>query len=46
MPLTTTVLLALVAAAAVFAIAFLIAPDQVRAALHWWQPKWFPLPAK
>jgi Protein of unknown function (DUF4236) len=22
-------------------LAFWIAPDQVKAALHWWQPKWF-----
>jgi hypothetical protein len=22
-------------------IAYLIAPDLVKAALHWWQPKWF-----
>lgn len=32
----------LVAILAVLAgILFLIFPDQVRAALHWWQPKWF-----
>jgi len=29
----------------VFGLAYLIAPDTVRMALHWWQPKWFPLPA-
>ncbi len=22
-------------------LAYWIAPDQVKAALHWWQPKWF-----
>ena len=26
---------------ALAALAYWIAPDQVRAALHWWQPKWF-----
>lgn len=38
---TGTVLLALVAAALVVGIAYLVAPDQVRSILHWWQPKWF-----
>jgi hypothetical protein len=23
------------------ALAYWIAPEQVKAALHWWQPKWF-----
>jgi Protein of unknown function (DUF4236) len=26
---------------ALAALAYWIAPDQVKAALHWWQPKWF-----
>lgn len=46
MPVTTTVLLALIAAAVIFGVAYLIAPQAVGGALHWWQPKWFPLPAK
>lgn len=27
--------------AALAAILYLIFPDQIRALLHWWQPKWF-----
>ena len=46
MPVTSTVLLAILAAAIILGIAYLIAPQQVLAALHWWQPKWFPLPTK
>jgi hypothetical protein len=46
MPVTTTVVLALLAAVVIFGVAYLIAPGQVLAALHWWQPKWFPLAAK
>jgi hypothetical protein len=41
MPLSSTVLLALVAAVVLIGLVYLIAPEQVRAALHWWQPKWF-----
>lgn len=44
MALTTTVLLAILVVAALVGIAYLIAPGQIAAALHWWQPKWFPLP--
>lgn len=44
MPVTSTILLALIAAAVIVGVAYLIAPSQVLAALHWWQPKWFPLP--
>ncbi len=39
-----TGLSAIIAVAVLFGIAYLIAPDTVRLALHWWQPKWFPLP--
>lgn len=41
-PLSGTILVGLIAVAVLFGIAFLIAPDAVRGALHWWQPKWFP----
>jgi hypothetical protein len=41
MPLSSTVLLALVAAVVLIGLVYLFAPEQVRAALHWWQPKWF-----
>lgn len=44
MPVTSTILLALIAAAVIVGVAYLIAPNQVLGALHWWQPKWFPLP--
>ena len=40
-PLGATVAVGIVAAAIVVGLAWFIAPDQVRAALHWWQPKWF-----
>ena len=40
-PLTSGILIILVAIAALFGIAYLIAPTYVQAALHWWQPKWF-----
>ncbi len=43
-PLSSTILVAIIAVAVLFGIAYLIAPDTVRLALHWWQPKWFPLP--
>lgn len=46
MPVTSTILLAIIAAAVIFGVAYLIAPTQVASALHWWQPKWFPLPTK
>ena len=45
-PITGTIIVLLVAAVVVFGLAYLIAPDTVKLALHWWQPKWFPLPAK
>ena len=31
----------IIALVAIAGLAYWIAPDQVRAALHWWQPKWF-----
>jgi hypothetical protein len=40
-PLTGTVLVLLLAAAAIVVVAWLIQPELVRQALHWWQPKWF-----
>lgn len=43
--LSSTVLVLIVAAVVIFGLAYLIAPDTVRLALHWWQPTWFPLPA-
>jgi hypothetical protein len=43
-PLSSTIIMLLLAVIVLFGIAYLIAPDTVRIALHWWQPKWFPLP--
>jgi hypothetical protein len=43
-PLSSTILVLLVAVVVLVGLAYLIAPDTVRFALHWWQPKWFPLP--
>jgi len=43
-PLSATILVGLVAVAVLLGIAYLVAPQVVMAALHWWQPKWFPLP--
>jgi hypothetical protein len=40
-PASTALILALVVAAAVVGIAYLVAPDMVRHLLHWWQPRWF-----
>jgi len=40
-PASTALILALVVAAAVIGIAYLVAPDMVRHLLHWWQPRWF-----
>jgi hypothetical protein len=40
-PLSGSLILLIVAAAAVVGIAYLIQPELVRQALHWWQPKWF-----
>ncbi|MGE0701372.1 MAG: DUF4236 domain-containing protein [Hyphomicrobiaceae bacterium] len=44
-PVSTSIVIGLCVAAAVLGIAYLIAPQAVLGALHWWQPKWFPLPA-
>jgi len=38
---STQLVIAAVIVVAVVGIAYLIAPDQVRALLHWWQPRWF-----
>ena len=40
-PLGSGIIILLVAAVVILGIAYLIAPETVRAALHWWQPKWF-----
>jgi Protein of unknown function (DUF4236) len=40
-PLSGTILVALLIVIAVIGLAFLIQPDLVKKALHWWQPKWF-----
>ena len=45
-PVSTSIVIGLCVVAVLFGIAYLIAPQQVLGALHWWQPKWFPLPAK
>ena len=41
LPLNATAAVLVVAAAVVVGIAYFVAPTQVQAALHWWQPKWF-----
>lgn len=40
-PLNGTLVLLVIAAAVVVGLAYLIAPDMVRAVLHAWQPQWF-----
>ncbi len=40
-PLSGTIILLGLAIVAVIVIAWLVQPELVRAALHWWQPKWF-----
>lgn len=40
-PLTGSIVVLGVLAVVVVGVAYLIAPDMVRAALHAWQPKWF-----
>ena len=40
-PLGTTLLVALILVAVAVGIAYLVAPDSVRAILHWWHPRWF-----
>jgi hypothetical protein len=40
-PLSTSILLLLLIAAAILGVAWLIAPELVRSLLHAWQPRWF-----
>lgn len=40
-PLSGTIFVGLLVVVAVVAIAYLVAPDSIKALLHWWQPKWF-----
>jgi len=40
-PLTGSIILLALALAVIVGIAWLVQPDLVRAALHWWQPRWF-----
>ena len=40
-PASMQLVILLVVAAAVVGIAYLIQPELVRQALHWWQPRWF-----
>ena len=40
-PASSQLLILAVIVIAVVGIAYLIRPDLVHAALHWWQPKWF-----
>ena len=40
-PATTQLVIVLVVVAVIVGIAYLIQPELVRAALHWWQPSWF-----
>lgn len=43
-PLSNTILAALIVVVAIAAVAYFLFPAQVGMLLHWWQPKWFPLP--
>jgi len=40
-PLSSALFGLLILAAVVIGIAYFVAPDTVRALLHWWQPRWF-----
>jgi hypothetical protein len=40
-PATTQLVVAAVVVVIVVGIAYLIQPELVRSALHWWQPQWF-----
>ena len=42
-PLSVSLLILLVGAAALIGVAYLISPTTVHALLHWWQPRWFPV---
>ncbi|MBS0243351.1 MAG: DUF4236 domain-containing protein [Proteobacteria bacterium] len=44
-PLTSSILMLALGAAVICGVAYLVAPDKVMGALHWWQPKWFPVKA-
>lgn len=40
-PATTQLLVLAVVAVVIVGIAYLVQPELVKAALHWWQPRWF-----
>ena len=40
-PLSGTIIVLLLAVVVIVGIAWLVQPELVRAALHWWQPRWF-----
>ena len=40
-PASTQLVILAVAVVIIVGIAYLIQPELVRAALHWWQPSWF-----
>jgi hypothetical protein len=40
-PLTGSIFVLLLLVVAIILIAWLVQPELVRQALHWWQPKWF-----
>ena len=40
-PLSTALFIGLVLAAIVIGALYFLAPDTVKAILHWWQPRWF-----
>lgn len=41
LPLTTGIFMIIIGLAVVIGLVYLIAPDVIRPALHWWQPKIF-----
>jgi len=42
-PLSGGMFILLLAVVALIGIAYLVQPDLVKKALHWWQPQWFSL---
>ncbi len=40
-PLSGTIFVGMLVLAVLIALAYFIMPDTIKAALHWWQPKWF-----
>jgi hypothetical protein len=40
-PLSGTIIVLILALAVIVGIAWLVQPELVKAALHWWQPRWF-----